>query len=123
MKAIRERERERDQRKLQNIIIVSHSFFVLQAGVPVFAWKGETLEEYWETTWEALHFSDNESCQLLVDDGGDATLLIHRGYEVKQKNKQDSSFFFKCFVFGKFKRLRATPPFWTSPLTMPSSRS
>jgi adenosylhomocysteinase len=54
-----------------------------QAGVPVFAWKGETLEEYWETTWEALHFSDSESCQLLVDDGGDATLLIHRGFEVR----------------------------------------
>jgi adenosylhomocysteinase len=56
---------------------------IAKAGVPVFAWKGETLEEYWETTWEALHFSDNESCQLLVDDGGDATLLIHRGYEAE----------------------------------------
>eukprot|EP01116_Phalansterium_solitarium_P009195 TRINITY_DN23239_c0_g1_i1.p1 TRINITY_DN23239_c0_g1~~TRINITY_DN23239_c0_g1_i1.p1 ORF type:complete len:482 (+),score=173.38 TRINITY_DN23239_c0_g1_i1:128-1447(+) len=49
-------------------------------GTPVFAWKGETLEEYWECTWQALKFSDEESCQLLVDDGGDATLLLHRGF-------------------------------------------
>lgn len=49
-------------------------------GTPVFAWKGETLEEYWECTWQALKFSDETSCEMLVDDGGDATLLIHRGY-------------------------------------------
>jgi len=49
-------------------------------GTPVFAWKGETLEEYWDCTWQALKFSDTESCQLLVDDGGDATLLLHRGF-------------------------------------------
>ncbi len=57
---------------------------IVKAGVPVFAWKGETLEEYWETTWEALHFSDSESCQLLVDDGGDATLLLHRGFAAEK---------------------------------------
>jgi len=49
-------------------------------GTPVFAWKGETLEEYWECTWQALKFSDETSCELLVDDGGDATLLLHRGF-------------------------------------------
>lgn len=53
---------------------------IAKAGVPVFAWKGESLEEYWECTWNALRFSDDECCQLLVDDGGDATLLIHRGF-------------------------------------------
>lgn len=57
---------------------------IVKAGTPVFAWKGETLEEYWECTWEALHFSDTESFQLLVDDGGDATLLVHRGYQAEK---------------------------------------
>jgi adenosylhomocysteinase len=49
-------------------------------GVPVFAWKGETLEEYWWCTLEALKFPGGHGPQLIVDDGGDATLLIHRGY-------------------------------------------
>jgi adenosylhomocysteinase len=53
---------------------------IAAAGIPVFAWKGETLEEYWECTWKALFWGNNQSCELLVDDGGDATLLIHRGY-------------------------------------------
>jgi len=46
----------------------------------VFAWKGETLEEYWECTWRALYWGENSGPQLIVDDGGDATLLIHRGF-------------------------------------------
>jgi adenosylhomocysteinase len=58
---------------------------IAKAGTAVFAWKEETLEEYWECTWEALKFSDTECCQLLVDDGGDATLLIHRGYQAEDK--------------------------------------
>jgi len=53
---------------------------VAAAGTSVFAWKGETLDEYWDCTWKALYWGQNQSCQLLVDDGGDATLLIHRGY-------------------------------------------
>jgi len=57
---------------------------VAAVGVPVFAWKEETLEEYWECTWQALHWGDNQSCQLLVDDGGDATLLLHRGYAAEE---------------------------------------
>jgi adenosylhomocysteinase len=52
-------------------------------GTPVFAWKGETLEEYWECTLSALLFPDGLGPQLIVDDGGDATLLIHRGYEAE----------------------------------------
>ena len=50
-------------------------------GVPVFAWKGETLEEYWDCTYNALTFPGGIGPNLVVDDGGDATLLIHKGYE------------------------------------------
>jgi len=53
---------------------------IAQKGTPVFAWKGETLEEYWDCTWQALYFGPELGPQLIVDDGGDATLLIHRGY-------------------------------------------
>ena len=53
-------------------------------GVPVFAWKGETLPEYWWCTNEALLWPDGSGPDLLVDDGGDATLLIHKGYEFEQ---------------------------------------
>jgi len=53
---------------------------IAKAGVPVFAWKGESLEEYWWCTEQALTFPGGLGPQLIVDDGGDATLLIHRGY-------------------------------------------
>ncbi len=52
---------------------------IAKAGVPVFAWKGETLEEYWECTLNALTWPDGSGPDQIVDDGGDATLLIHRG--------------------------------------------
>jgi adenosylhomocysteinase len=52
-------------------------------GVSVFAWKGETLEEYWWCTYQALSHPDGLGPQLVVDDGGDATLLIHKGYELE----------------------------------------
>ncbi len=51
--------------------------------VPVFAWKGETLEEYWWCTWKALQFPCGSGPELIVDDGGDATLLLHKGYELE----------------------------------------
>ena len=54
------------------------------AGVPVFAWKGETLEEYWWSTLQALTWPDGKGPNLVVDDGGDATLLIHKGYELEK---------------------------------------
>ncbi len=57
---------------------------VAKAGHPVFAWKGETLEEYWWCTFKALSFPDGKGPQLIVDDGGDATLLIHKGYELEK---------------------------------------
>jgi adenosylhomocysteinase len=55
-----------------------------KAGIPVFAWKGETLEEYWWCTKKALTWPDGIGPQLVVDDGGDATLLIHRGYHAEE---------------------------------------
>ncbi|HEX3877722.1 MAG TPA: adenosylhomocysteinase [Bryobacteraceae bacterium] len=56
---------------------------IAASGVPVFAWKGETLEEYWWCTYQALSHVDGKGPQLIVDDGGDATLLIHKGYELE----------------------------------------
>jgi len=56
---------------------------IAESGVPVFAWKGETLEEYWWCTWKALRFPEAAGPQLIVDDGGDATLLIHKGFEME----------------------------------------
>jgi len=53
-------------------------------GVPVFAWKGETLEEYWDLTLEAVTFPGGKGPQLVVDDGGDVTLLIHKGCELEE---------------------------------------
>ncbi len=57
---------------------------IAAAGIPVFAWKGETLEEYWWCTLQALSHADGKGPQLIVDDGGDATLLIHKGYELEE---------------------------------------
>jgi adenosylhomocysteinase len=56
---------------------------IARAGVPVFAWKGESLEDYWWCTYEALSHPGGLGPQLIVDDGGDATLLIHKGYELE----------------------------------------
>ena len=57
---------------------------IAESGVPVYAWKGESLEEYWWCTMQALTFNGNEGPELIVDDGGDATLLIHKGYELEE---------------------------------------
>ena len=53
---------------------------IAKSGIPVFAWKGETLEEYWWCTKQALSFPEGKGPELIVDDGGDATLLVHKGY-------------------------------------------
>ncbi len=60
---------------------------IAASGVPVFAWKGETLEEYWDCTYRALTWPDGKGPQQIVDDGGDATLLIHKGYELEEGSK------------------------------------
>jgi len=56
---------------------------IAAAGVPVFAWKGESLEEYWDCTLKAVSHPGDKGPQLVVDDGGDVTLLIHKGYELE----------------------------------------
>ena len=60
---------------------------IARAGVPVFAWKGETLEEYWWATEQALRWPDAEGPNMLLDDGGDATLLVHLGVECERDGK------------------------------------
>jgi adenosylhomocysteinase len=89
---------------------------IAQAGVPVFAWKGENLEEYWWCTKQALTWPDGTGPNLVVDDGGDATLLIHRGYQA-----EESPEIFDAFTDNKellivnqlFKQTRkASPDFW-----------
>ncbi len=57
---------------------------IAKTGISVFAWKGESLEEYWWCTYRALSHPDGKGPQLIVDDGGDATLLIHKGYELEE---------------------------------------
>src|SRR5712675_1281865 len=56
---------------------------IAKAGISVFAFKGELLEEYWDLTLSALTFPGNKGPELIVDDGGDATLLLHKGYELE----------------------------------------
>ena len=60
---------------------------IAERGIPVFAWKGETLEDYWWCLEQALTFPDNKGPELIVDDGGDATLMVHLGV----KFEKDSS--------------------------------
>src|SRR4051794_9490762 len=57
---------------------------IAAAGIPVFAWKGETLEEYWECTEKALLWPDGNGPNMILDDGGDATLLVHKGVEFEK---------------------------------------
>ena len=56
---------------------------IAATGVPVFAWKGESLEEYWDCTWKAISHPEGKGPQLVVDDGGDVTLFLHKGYELE----------------------------------------
>ncbi|HWI78502.1 MAG TPA: adenosylhomocysteinase, partial [Ramlibacter sp.] len=57
---------------------------IAEAGIPVFAWKGETLEEYWWCTEQMLTWPDGEGPNMILDDGGDATLLVHKGVEYEK---------------------------------------
>ena len=56
---------------------------IAKTGVPVFAWKGESLKDYWQCTQKALDFGDGKGPHLIVDDGGDATLMVHKGLKLK----------------------------------------
>ncbi len=57
---------------------------IAKSGVPVFAWKGETLKEYWECAQKALDFGDGKGPHLIIDDGGDATIIVHKGVEIEK---------------------------------------
>ena len=57
---------------------------IAEAGIPVYAWKGETLEEYWWCTEQALTWPDGDGPNMILDDGGDATLLVHKGAEFEK---------------------------------------
>jgi adenosylhomocysteinase len=88
------------------------------AGVPVFAWKGETLDEYWWCTEQALRWPDGDGPNLVLDDGGDATLLVHKGVEfekagaVPEPGPDDSEEY--AIVLGVLKRTVADEPqLWT----------
>jgi adenosylhomocysteinase len=88
------------------------------AGVPVFAWKGETLDEYWWCTERALDFGAGKGPQQIVDDGGDATLLIHKGVEFEAAGKVPSpdttdNEEFKVILTLLAKTLKETPKRWT----------
>ena len=64
---------------------------IAAAGIPVFAWKGETLEEYWWCTEQALSWPGAEGPNMILDDGGDATLLVHKGVEFEQAGRRPGS--------------------------------
>ncbi len=91
---------------------------IAQAGVPVFAWKGETLEEYWDCTLKAVLNPQGQGPQLVVDDGGDVTLLIHKGYQLEQGDKwvdSPSSSHEEQVIKNLLKRVHAqNPKCWTN---------
>lgn len=64
---------------------------IAASGIPVFAWKGENLEEYWWCTYQTLNWTDGEGPNLILDDGGDATLLVHEGVKAERKYKEDKT--------------------------------
>ncbi len=91
---------------------------IAAAGVPVFAWKGETLEEYWDCTLKAVLNPQGQGPQLVVDDGGDVTLLIHKGYQLEQGDKwvdSPSSSHEEQVIKNLLKRVQAqNPKCWTN---------
>jgi adenosylhomocysteinase len=89
---------------------------IAAANVPVFAWKGETAEEYWNCTYKALRTTNNEGPTLIVDDGGDATLLIHRGYKAEDDpsilDDDEGSAEMACINVLLKRVLKENPGFW-----------
>lgn len=88
---------------------------IAKDGVPVFAWKGETVQEYWQCTLKALKFGDNQGPQLIVDDGGDATLMIHTGLEAEENPEileKDGTEEVKALYAVLKQQLKENPRFW-----------
>ena len=91
---------------------------IAEQGIPVYAWKGETLEEYWWCTEQVLRWPDGNGPNLILDDGGDATLLVHKGTEYEAKGEvpeptdDDSEEW--TVVLGLLKKtLAEDPKLWT----------
>ncbi len=91
---------------------------IAASGTPVFAWKGESLEEYWDCTLDAVTFPGGKGPELVVDDGGDVTLLIHKGYELEQGSKwvdEPASSHEEGVIKALLKRVaKERPGFWTN---------
>jgi adenosylhomocysteinase len=91
---------------------------IAATGTPVFAWKGETLEEYWDCTLDAVTFPGGKGPELVVDDGGDVTLLIHKGYELEQGSDwvdTESASHEEQIIKNLLKRVaKERPGFWTN---------
>jgi adenosylhomocysteinase len=91
---------------------------IAAAGTPVFAWKGETLEEYWWATEQALSWPDGEGPNMILDDGGDATLLVHKGVEYERAGavldpESAESEEFKVVLERLQRSLEADPQRWS----------
>ena len=91
---------------------------IAKTGTPVFAWKGETLEEYWDCTLDAVTFPGGKGPELVVDDGGDVTLLLHKGYEMEQGSdwvNSSSDSHEEQVIKNLLKRTQSERPgFWTN---------
>ena len=91
---------------------------IARTGTPVFAWKGESLEEYWDCTLDAVTFPGGKGPQLVVDDGGDVTLLIHKGFELEKGSdwvNTASESHEEQIIKNLLKRVaRERPGFWTN---------
>ena len=89
---------------------------IAKRGIPVFAWKGETLEEYWDCTYRAMTWPDGSGPDQIVDDGGDATLLIHLGVKAEKNPKildRKPSSEEEAVIFNLLKRvLKEHPGHW-----------
>ncbi len=90
---------------------------IAAAGVPVFAWKGESIEEYWWCTEQALNWPDGQMPNMILDDGGDATLLIHKGVEFEKagavpETKADDNEEWKAILDVLRRNLAGNPGMW-----------